>query len=174
MNFKMSTMIALAALTVGLASSQLDAEAKAKSEALMSSALTATELKFNKTRPGLSFQCSFDHPNNRKRQVFVNISANPVDNVRGHFLYTNILATGTEPPSEKQLLQTIAVTKKLGNFYVYKDTKGTWVIRFGTHFDAGTLSAKPRKTDASVIALKDTIAFVNQVGEEVALELEKG
>ena len=169
----MSTMIAFAALTVGLASNQLDTEAKAKSEALMSSALTATELIFNKTKSGLSFQCNFDHPNNRKRQVYVNISDNPVDNVRGHFLYTNILSTGTEPPSEKQLLKTIAITKKLGNFYVYKDTKGTWVIRFGAHFDAGTFSAKPSKNDASVIALKDTIYFVNQVGEEMALELEK-
>lgn len=170
----MTSMIALAAITLGLAPKQQDAEAKAKSEALMSVALTATELNFKKSASGLSYILDFDHPNNRKRQIMVNIAASPIDPIKGHYIYTSIVVTGTTPPSEKQLLKTLPITKKLGSFYVYKDSKGIYVIRFGAHFDAGTLSATPSKSDASVIALKDIIYFVNQVGEETALELEKG
>jgi hypothetical protein len=167
-------MIALAAITLGLAPKQQTAEAKAKSEALMSAALTATELKFRKSASGLSFIVDFDHPNNRKRQIMVNVTSDPIEPIKGQYIYTSVIVTGTTPPTEKQLLKTLPVTKKLGNFYVYKDSKNTYVIRFGVHFDAGTLSATPGKDDASVIALKDTIYFVNQVGEEAALDLEKG
>lgn len=167
-------MIAFAAMSIGFVTKQQDAEAKAKSEALMSAALNATELKFEKSKSGLSFTGVFDHPNNRKRQVFVSISSSPLGPLAGQLIYTSVLTTGTSPPTEQQLVKTLAVTKKLGSFYVFKDAKGIYVIRFGAHFDAGTLSATPQKTDASVIALKDTIYFVNQVGEETALELEKG
>ena len=137
-------------------------------------ALTATELKFEKSKSGLSFTGIFDHPNNRRRQVFVSVNSNPLGPLAGHLIYTSVLVTGTTPPTEQQLVKTLAVTKKVGSFYVFKDTKGAYAIRFGVHFDAATLSATPAQTDSSVFALKDTIYFVNQVGEEMALELAKG
>lgn len=170
----MSALIAIATMTIGLSTKQQDADAKAKSEALMSAALTATELKFEKSKTGLSFTGIFDNANNRRRQVFVSINSNPLGPLACHLIYTSVLVTGTTPPTEQQLVKTLAITKKLGSFYVFKDTKGAYAIRFGVHFDAATLSATPTKSDASVITLKDTINFVNQVGEEMAQELAKG
>ena len=57
-------------------------------------------------------------------------------------------------------------SKKLGHFYLFKDTKGTWALRFGAHFDATGLKDISEKSDTLATTLKDLIFFVNAVGEE--------
>ena len=54
----------------------------------------------------------------------------------------------------------------MGHFYLFKDTKGTWAIRFGAHFDASELRETSQAGDRHVTTLKDLIYFVNAVGEE--------
>jgi hypothetical protein len=168
----MTGLIALTALSSAL-HAQVD-EAKAKLEARVMAALTATTLRFAKSESGLSFVGDFDHPNGRKRRVYIGTSATTLQNIQSHVVYTTVLVCGKTPPTEKQLLSTVSSTRKLGAFYLYKDKNDIYAIRFGAHFDSALLPSAPTSSDPSVENLKDLIYFVNQVGEESALLLEKG
>ncbi|MEQ1821182.1 MAG: hypothetical protein ABL949_01605 [Fimbriimonadaceae bacterium] len=168
----MTGLLALTALTSAL-HMQVD-EAKAKVEAKVMAALTATKLNFTKSESGLSFVGEFDHLNGRKRRIYIATGATTLQNIQSHVVYTTVLVCGKTPPSEKQLLLTASSARKLGAFYLYKDKADVYAIRFSAHFDSALLSPNPSSTDPTVENLKDLIYFVNQVGEEASLLLEKG
>jgi len=76
-----------------------------------------------------------------------------------------------EAPTDDLLRRITSRAKKLGQFYVFKDSKDVWSIRFSAHFNATEVKVSITPNDPLAITLKDIIYFVNQVGEETDREL---
>jgi hypothetical protein len=86
-------------------------------------------------------------------------------------VYTTVWVNVNSLPDEATMRKVFTQSKKLGSFYLFKDTKGTWAIRFGAHFDATGLKDTSEKGDTLSTTLKDLIYFVNTVGEETDKQL---
>jgi hypothetical protein len=134
------------------------------------SALSATGLSVATSTSGLSHTIVFDHPTSRKQTVYIGVKPGKVGAISAYVLYTTVWVSKT-PPDEALMRKTLGMTKKLGAFYLFKDSKDNWAIRFGTHFDATDLTEESKSGDAQVTRLKDMIYFVNQVGEETDKDL---
>ncbi|MCE9557348.1 MAG: hypothetical protein K8R88_00200 [Armatimonadetes bacterium] len=134
-------------------------------------AIAATGLSNELSASGLSYKIDFTHPESRKQTVYV--TAKPSATIKGlltTFIYTTVWVS-KEAPTSELLLKVLTQTKKIGQFYVFKDSKDVWCIRFGANFNATELKESSTSTDPLVTNLKDTIYFVNQVGEEADKEL---
>jgi hypothetical protein len=134
------------------------------------SALEATGLRFDLTESGKSYKIVFNHPGNRTQTVYMSLTPNKVSGLITYNFYTQ-LWSNANPPDEATMRKILGRTKKLGAFYLFKDSKGIWGLRFNARFDATDLAETPKSDDASVKAIKDLIYFVNTVGEETDKEL---
>lgn len=123
--------------------------------------LDGTTLRYGTSSSGLSYTVLFDHPNNRKRIIFIGVKPSTIEDLAVHTIYTTVW-TGNEPPSQDVMKKALLSTKKFGFFYLFQDAKSVWAIRFGANAIMG-----PTKTET----LRDLIYFVNQVGEESELAL---
>lgn len=141
-------------------------------EALMNDLLAATKLNYAKTASGLSFELRFEHADKRIQVVYVSTSEQPVLAMRPHSIYTQVWS-GKEPPSPALMKFVFSKTKKVGAFYVYKDANDTYGMRFGAHFDTSAVVGKPNPGDPAATTLKDLISFVDVVGYETKVEIEK-
>ncbi|WP_309716668.1 hypothetical protein [Armatimonas sp.] len=153
---------ALAAFVLCVAPPQVDEAGKAR----LKSALDATGLKHEASPSGLSYTVLFDHPDKRQQKIFVGTAPTKVGGLLTHLVYTTVWINATAPPDDALLRKVLLQSKKLGQFYLFKDTKGTWALRFGAHFDATGLKDISEKGDTLATTLKDLIFFVNAVGEE--------
>lgn len=140
--------------------------------ALMNKALTASGFKFTKSASGLSYTVDFDHPEGKTQRVYVAAASGKAGGYPFHSIYGTSW-TSKEQPSPKILEWVSSQVKKLGQFYVFKDSQGMWAIRFSVPFDASEFSAEPKADDPGVTRLKDTIYFVDQVADEASKELAK-
>jgi hypothetical protein len=138
--------------------------------ARLKTAIDATAIKYTPTASGLNYGVLFDHPNKRQQQVYVSIKPATVGTAQTHFIYTTVWA-GASAPDDALLRSVLLKPKKFGYFYVYKDSKNTWAIRFGAHFDATELKDTASAEDTLVKNLKDIIFFVNAVGEETDIQV---
>lgn len=131
--------------------------------------LRASKLNFEKTPSGRSYQLTYDHAKGRKQVVFVAIAANrPLDLV-AHGVYTTVWL-GDAPPDAAVMQKVFSKSKKLGSFYLFEGER-SWSIRFGVSFDATGLADGSMTQEQATARLKETIEFVNAVGEEVDAEL---
>jgi hypothetical protein len=159
---------ALAASLFLLAPQTPSPEETAASERLKS-ALAATGLNYSTSASGLSYTVVFDNADKRKQTVYVAVKPGKLETM-AHSLYTTVWS-GQDAPGEALMRSVLAKSKKLGAYYLFKDTKGTWAIRFSAHFDAMDLKSTSASGEALVTTLKDMLYFVNQVGEETDKEL---
>lgn len=138
---------------------------------LMDKALKATTFTYAKSESGISFMVDFDHKETATRRVY--ISSTPISTLtfRSHLIYTDIWI-GDVPPSNDLVEKVMSSVKKIGHFYLYKDSQDRYAIRFGANFDASTLRSEPKTDEVSVKTLKDTIYFVDQVGEDAQKEIK--
>lgn len=128
--------------------------------------LDATNLSYTTSASGLSFVVKFDFTDKRTQTVYVSIADGKAGPVRTHTVYTTVWANQTAPPDEATMRRAVLATKKIGAFYLFKDSKGVWALRFGVAFDATELGETTAKGDRIATVLADTIRFVNAVGEE--------
>lgn len=162
------TALAIAgALLLGQDPARDTAAAKAK----LASAMKATQLSFEASSSGLSFLVSFTDSEKREQKVFVTQAPAVVDGMVVHTIYTTVWIDAQKPPDEALMRKVFTISKKLGSFWLFKDQKGVWAIRFGTQFDATALPAESKSGEALVKVLEDTIRFVQQVGAETDKEL---
>jgi hypothetical protein len=139
--------------------------------ASLKSAMDATQIPHTTSTSGLSYTILFDHPSNRKQTVFIAVKPGKAGALRVHTLYTTVWINKDAPPDDALMKKYLAQTKKLGTFYLFKDSKGIWAMRFGVNFDATDLKESSASGDRAVVNLKDMIYFVNQVGEETDKEI---
>jgi hypothetical protein len=142
-------------------------------KARLKSALVATGLNYETSPSGLSFTLLFTHPNNRQQRVYIAMAPNKAGGLLTHTIYTTVWVSATTPPDSALMQKVFIQSKKLGEFYLFKDTKGTWALRFGVHFDATGLKDTSEKGDTLSTTLKDLIYLVNAVGEEVDKQLNE-
>lgn len=133
-------------------------------------ALDATGLSYQKTTSGKSYSIVFDHPNNRRQTVYMSVSPSKTNGLVTYTLYTQVWYS-EKAPDEELMKKVFTKVKKLGAFYLFKDSKDVWAFRFGVKLDATEMPANPSASDALVTSLKDAIYFANAVGEETDLEL---
>lgn len=136
------------------------------SKPIMKLGLEATGLIHGDSASKLSYVVNFTQPEERTRTVYVAVTPVEVGELKQHGIYTSVWNSGGTAPSGELVSKVFAMSKKTGHFYLFKDSKGNYDIRFGVHFNELDLPAAPKATDASVMRLKDLIYFVNQVGEE--------
>lgn len=130
---------------------------------ILKASLDATGLRSTVSQSGLSHLVSFENEDKQTRTVFVQITPSALLSWRSHLIYTTVW-TGKEAPDEVSMRRIFSFTKKFGAFYIFKDSQGTYALRFGVNWDSSlvpTPAAGPR-----VQELKEMIQFVNQVGEE--------
>jgi hypothetical protein len=139
-------------------------------KARIKTALDAVALSYAPTSSGLSYSLLFDHANKRQQKVYVNVKPATIGTAQTSFIYTTVWVSAT-PPDDALLRRVLLKSKKFGSFYLFKDSKGTWAIRFGAHFDATELKDTASAGDDLVKNLKDTIFFVNAVGEETDVDI---
>nr|WP_309689426.1 hypothetical protein [Armatimonas sp.] len=135
-------------------------------KARVKSAMEATGFKYEASASGLSLTVLFDNPDKRQQKIFIATAPGKASGLLTHLVYTTVWVNATAPPDDALLRKVLLQSKKLGHFYLFKDTKGTWAIRFGAHFDATGLKDTSEKGDTLSTSLKDLISFVNAVGEE--------
>lgn len=157
----------LAATLFCVAPPQSDDVAKAR----LKNTLDATGLKYEASASGLSYTFPFDYPNNRRQIVYLAQEPNKVSSLVTHTIYTTVWVNKDSAPDEATLRKVLSQSKKLGAFYLFKDSKGTWAIRFGAHFDATDLKDTAEKGDTLSTTLRDMIYFVSNVGEEIDKQL---
>jgi hypothetical protein len=157
----------LAATLLCVAPPQSDDVAKAR----LKSTLEATGLRYEASASGLSYTLAFDYPNNRRQVVYVGQAPNKVSSLVTHMIYTTVWVNKESAPDDATLRNVLSKSKKVGAFYLFKDSKGTWALRFGVHFDATDLKDTAEKGDTLSTTLKDLISFVSTVGEEVDKQL---
>lgn len=145
-------------------------DANAELIAQCKSTLTATGFNFAPTASGKSYSIVFDHPNGRKQTVYLGLVPSKNGGLVTYNLYTQVWF-GSAPPDEALMQKILSRTKKIGAFYLFKDAKGAWAIRFAAKFDATDVAKIPKAEDPLVVAFKDTVFFVNAVGEEIDKEL---
>lgn len=133
-------------------------------------ALDATAFHYKLSPNGLNFSLLFDHPNNRQQTVYVSGKPANWNDAKTHFVYTTVWA-GDAEPTEEILHKILLKPKKLGYFYVFKDSKGKYAVRYGVHFEAVGMTTEVKADDPLVTTLKDMIYFVNAVGEETDIEV---
>lgn len=134
-------------------------------------ALDATGLIYQTTASGRSYSIVFDHENKRQRTVFMSNVPNFSNGLVTYNLYTQVWGSDKAPDAEL-LKKVMTKVKKVGAFYLYKDTNQMWSIRFGARLDATDMPENPKPDDNLVKSLKDFIYLINAVGEETALELK--
>lgn len=144
-----------------------DAAATARIE----SALKAAGLAFEKSASGLSFKLAYEHENGRSQTVYVNTQCSRPGSLLMHTIFTTVWSDTQNAPGEELMRKVLSRSKKLGSFYLFRDSQGVWAIRFGTAFDATDLAESSKPEDKLVQRLKDTIEFVDKVGEETDLEV---
>lgn len=137
---------------------------------LMDKALKATTFTYAKSESGISFMVDFEHKTTATRRVYVSSTPVAALNFQSHLIYTDIWV-GDVPPSNDLVEKAMSSVKKIGHFYLFKDSKDRYAIRFGANFDASTLRSEPKTDEAAVKALKDTIYFVDQVGEDAQKDI---
>lgn len=135
------------------------------------SALDATKLTFSASASGKSYTLVFDNEGNRKQTLYFTQTPNRVSTLVTYNIYTICWASKDAPPDEALMRKVLTKSKKLGVFYLFKDTNNFWSIRFSVRFDATEMKESPTADDPLVKALKDTIYLVNAVGEETDKEL---
>ncbi len=160
------TAIAIATSLAQSQSAQPDAEA---AKARMEAALTATGFTFSKTSSGLSFRLDFTN-GSKNTIVLVGNTPYSLRSYQAHMIYTTVWYS-KDKPSDALIQRATLMSKKVGGFYGFKDAQGMWSIRFSVHYDISDLPAVPDKDQPAVKRLKDTIYFVNQVGQETEKEL---
>lgn len=157
-----AALLACSALALqGAQSAQTDPTPQVKA------AMDKIGLTYTNSSSGLSYIVDFSHPGDRTRRVFISTRRTGIQAAKIHTIYTMVWE-GKEPPSEDLMnLVFWRASKKLGGFYVFKepDNKG-YTIRFSATFDATDLPDTLTAESKEVVRLKDTIYFVNQVGEE--------
>lgn len=131
--------------------------------------LQATGLNFDKSASGLSYELLYDHARGRQQMVRVSTAAKRPADLVAYTVYT-IVWTGDAPPDEALLVKVWSSEKKLGSFYVHKDGKA-WAIHFSATFDATGFADGTLTPAVAAKRLKDTIRFVNAVGEATDAEL---
>lgn len=136
----------------------------------MKASLTATGLNFSTSKSGLSFTLNFDHPDKSVRVIYLTMAPASILTLKTHIIYTNVWSSKVAP-SPALMTKALTMSKKLGFFYIYKDSQNVWAIRFGAHFDTSDLPAAPTNDLPAISRLKDTIYFVNQVGQEAQTAL---
>lgn len=164
-------MFAPLTLTAILATSPQTAPAD-KGRAAIELGLKATGLNFGTSTSGKSFTVTFDHESNQKQVVYVATEGSALSGMQSHIIYSQCWSNGGLAPSEKVLKLALSKSKKLGQFYVYKDTSDKYAIRFGVHFDSNLLPVKPTSGEPTVMTLKDLIYFVDAVAFETATEMK--
>lgn len=147
--------------------SQTDEAAKAR----LKSALEATGLSYEASPSGLSYTVLFNHPDKRQQKIYLALALTKVGNLFTHLVYTTVWVNAATPPDAMTMQKVFSQSKKLGQFYLFKDSKDTWALRFGVHFDATGLKDTSEKGDALSTTLKDLIYLVNAVGEETDKQL---
>ncbi len=140
------------------------------SVARMEQALKATGLNYSKVEGGLSFLVDYTYPENRVRRVLVTMKSSKTMGRETHNAYTQVW-TGSEAPSANLVREVSSKAKKLGFFYVYKDSQGMYGIRFGVNIESTLFKPGMTLSDMPILRLKDTLGFVAQVGEETSKEL---
>lgn len=140
-------------------------------QARLKSALDATSLSHELSSSGLSYTILFDHPEKRQQKVYVATAVGRAGGLLTHTIYTTVWTNTTAPPDSALMQKVFTQSKKLGQFYLFKDNNGIWSIRFGAHFDATGLKETSEKGDTLSTTLKDLIYFVNAVGEETDKQL---
>ncbi len=149
-----------------------DPEPKAAAKARLESALRAADLQFETTPSQQSFALQFDFAGGRRQRVLVSATPGTAADLAVHAIYTTVW-TGQEPPSAELVRTLCSRSKKFGGFYVFRDSKGVWALRFGAQFDATDLPATVGKGSPAATALRDLIEFVATVGDETVAELAK-
>lgn len=135
-------------------------------------ALAASSWTYSRPEGSTAYFVDFKVNDTKNRRVFVQASATELLSFRSHAIYTTVWV-GSTLPNASIIDYTFAKPKKLGHFYIYKDAKGVYALRFGVQYESSDLLADPKADDPAVIRLRDTISFVNQVGQEVAEQVEK-
>jgi hypothetical protein len=139
-------------------------------KAQLKAVMDATGFKYGVTTSGKNYTVVFDHAEKRTQTVYVNVNPSKAGTVTTYYAYTQVWY-GDSAPDAALMQKVLSRTKKLGTFYLFKDSKGTWTIRFGARFDATDMKEAPTSEDALVKALKDVIYLVSIVGEETDKEL---
>jgi hypothetical protein len=140
-------------------------------QARLKSALDATSLSYELSSSGLSYTILFDHPEKRQQKIYVATAVSRAGGLLTHTIYTTVWTHANTPPDSALMQKVFTQSKKLGQFYLFKDNKGTWAIRFSAHFDATGLKDTSEKGDTLSTTLKDLLYFVNAVGEETDKQL---
>ncbi|MBL8087172.1 MAG: hypothetical protein JNM85_03760 [Chthonomonas sp.] len=151
-----------------LTSSALQSDEAVKDQA--KKALEATGLKFETTASGKNYSIVFTHPENRQHTVYMSLTPNRPGKLITYNLYTQVWYS-KDAPDDALMRKILGRTKKLGAFYLFKDSHDTWTLRYNVKFDATDMPEIPKAEDKLVKALKDCIFFVNAVGEETDKEL---
>jgi hypothetical protein len=168
----MPALFPLLALTMTLALASAPTPVDEASEiASLKSALDATQIPYATSPSGLSYTVLFDHPGNRKQTLYVAVKPGKASGLRAHTIYTTVWINKDAPPDDALMKKYLGQTKKLGAFYLFKDSKGIWAMRFVVNFDVTDLKESSASGDKAVTTLKDMIYFVNQVGEETDKEI---
>lgn len=162
-------MLAILAASCALVSAGQDSLETLQTKAKL--ALDATGLKYQATASGLSYSVIFDNQNNRRRMVLMSKTPNQTNGLVTYTLYTQIWGSD-KAPDDALLKKLMTKVKKVGSFYLYKDSKQMWSIRFGVKLDLTDMPASPKAEDVLVKTLKDTFYFINAVGDETDLELK--
>lgn len=139
--------------------------------ARFASALAASGLACEKSSSGLSFKFTREHDGGRAQTVFVSSECSRPGELVTRSVYTTVWIDTRAAPDEALMRKVLAKSKKLGSFYLFTEKSGAWSIRFGTDLDLTDLPAESRSGDRLVQRLRDTIDFVDQVGEETDAEL---
>ena len=158
--------------TAALAPLTQDPDTKAAAKARLESALLAADLQFEVTPSQQSFALQFDFAGGRRQRVLVSATPGFFNDTATTEIYTTVWS-GQEPPSAELVRTLCSQSKKFGGFYVFRDSKGVWALRFGAQFDATDLPATVGKGSPAATALRDLIEFVATVGDETVAELAK-
>lgn len=137
----------------------------------LGSAVKATGLNYDTSPSGLSLVLHFTDADQREQKVYVTQAPSTAGNLTLHTIYTTVWVDAQNPPDDATLRKVFTQTKKLGSFWLFKDSKGAWSIRFGTQFDATDLPAESKPGQPLVKVLADTIHFVQRVGADIDKEL---
>lgn len=135
------------------------------------SVLKATGLNYSVSKNGKNYQLIFDHKNNRKQTVFVTQDATKFGTMLSFSVYTNFWVGTTNDPSREFVEEILLDRKKYGHAYFRKNSADEkWSGWFGWNFIITEIPTELSAEDPKVKELKDTLYYINQVGEEMDLK----
>jgi hypothetical protein len=140
---------------------------------LFKQAMEDTKFTYTISKSGLSYVVEFSVKDLPNRIVWVTRETNVKNDIATQSIYTEVWSDKGAPPVDVLVKTVLRPAKKIGNYYVMKFDDGFYAIRFMATFDLAGLEASGETRTKAIERLKDTIYFVNQVGEETEKEIRE-